>query len=147
MRRMMNSEIRKRDGLREEGELGELVKRLTNDPLNTLDLEALPSAEHGKLTDPEGIQAEVNDYFHQWCAIPDDLESAARQLTSYEDFWRTLSNPPEDNFDILLHKDSSIAQHFHKGQRKMCALKATSVVRTQLQDTHNPDVTSADFTA
>jgi hypothetical protein len=50
---MVNSEIRKCDDLREEGKLGELIKRLTNDPPNTLDLQTLPSAEHGQLTDPE----------------------------------------------------------------------------------------------
>jgi hypothetical protein len=65
---MMNNEIRKRDDLREEGKLGELIKRLTNDPSNAINLQTLPSAEHGKLADPEVIQAKVNDYFHKWYA-------------------------------------------------------------------------------
>jgi hypothetical protein len=65
MRRMMNSEICKCDDLREEGKLGELINRLTNYPPNTLDLQSYSSVEHGQLTDPEEIQAEVTNYFHK----------------------------------------------------------------------------------
>ena len=82
---MMSSKIRKRGDLREEGNLGELIKRftndppntvdlqtrlaelikqLTNDPLNTVDLQTLLE-EHGQLTDPEKSQAKVNDFFHK----------------------------------------------------------------------------------
>ena len=43
----INSEICKLNDLREEGKLGELFERLTNDPPNTLDYQTLPSAEHG----------------------------------------------------------------------------------------------------
>jgi hypothetical protein len=82
MCRIMNSEIPKCDDLREEGKLGELIKRLANDFPNTLDLQMLPvmlpSAEHGQPTDPEEIQAEINIYFHKWYAIPENLDPTAR---------------------------------------------------------------------
>jgi hypothetical protein len=82
MWRIMNSEIRRCNDLREEGKLGELIKRLTNDSPNKLDLQILsvmlPSAEHGQPTDPEEIQAEVNNCFHKWYAIPENLDPTAR---------------------------------------------------------------------
>ncbi len=40
---------------RGEGRLSELIKRLTDDPPNTLDLQRSPSVEYGQLTDSEDI--------------------------------------------------------------------------------------------
>ena len=49
--------------------------------------------------------------------------------------------------ELPLRKDSNIPDYFNKKPRKMCAIKETSVVLIQLQDTLSVDVAYEDFTS
>jgi hypothetical protein len=82
MRDEQNANLHKREELRKIGQLGKLIKRLTCNPPNKLDLPTLPY--------PSGRQI-ADDYFQGWSAIPTDLDSAATRLAT-DPVWHSAIN-------------------------------------------------------
>jgi hypothetical protein len=76
----MSAKILRRDDLRQKRKLGEVIEALSNISPSYLNLNTLPSPVHGQIRDPVLIQQELNEYFNQWYALPENLDPAADRL-------------------------------------------------------------------
>ena len=77
MRELTNPEIRRRDKMRKQKKLGDLIQELSGRAQGHLSLQSLPCATHGQLTDPVQIQQVLNEFFRDWHTFPAGLDPAA----------------------------------------------------------------------
>jgi hypothetical protein len=80
MQRAIDAEMLRRDDLRQKQKLGELIDALSNKPPSHFNLSTLPPPIYDQVTDPRLIQQELNEYFNQWYALAENLDSAADRL-------------------------------------------------------------------
>ena len=146
MRTNQNDELRHREELRKKKQLGTLIELLTYDPKRDLDLQTLPCPTRGQVVDHYENQRTLNKYFHDWHAIPPDLDPAAHHLAHKPLWWTTLLQyDAEDDANKPLHPDSSIPTALQDGLRKVCAKKVSIEVQNTVEDAIYADITYEQF--
>ena len=145
MRELTNPEISKRDAMRKQKKLGDLIHELSGRSRGQLDLQSLPCAHHGQITDPVRVQDLLNEYFKDWHAIPQDLDPAAEKLARHPRYWEHLLQYKETGRSQLLQKKSNIPRPLQDSLRRACAIKVTPTVQAELQAAIDAPITFEDF--
>jgi len=138
---------RKRQQLWQENRLGTLIRLMTGAPASTLDLQTLPCPTRGQIVDHFEIQVALNEFFHDWHAIPQNLDPAARRLATNNIWWLSLLHQTEQDLVKPLHEDSKIPLALQQGIRKVCQKKVTPRVEKLLQEAIDRPITFDQFEA
>ena len=143
MQQDRNANIRKRDELHAEGDLGKLIRLISGKPTEGLDLQTLPSEEEGLIIDHHRIQHKVISYFKDWHCIPKTLDPAADHLAKHPLWWQSLLK--KGDTDKILNKKSNIPEDLQKGLRKNCEKKVSPAVEAKVKAAEDTPITFADF--
>jgi hypothetical protein len=135
MRANESPATRKLDELYEEEELGRVIKHLSGRADDQLELQSLPCPTNGQITDHYALQAIVNEYFHEWHAIPKTLDPAADLLARHPEWWQSLLHYEDTGEPQHLHPDSNIPLPLQDGLRKVCAVKVNEEVQADIHAT------------
>jgi hypothetical protein len=95
MRAEMSAEIRRRDQLRWDKRIGEMVEAMSGNPREQLDLRTLPCPIRGQIVDHHDIHLLLTAFFADWYAVPPDLDAAAQCLSTHPHLWSTLLDKDE----------------------------------------------------
>lgn len=119
-----DSGISKRQELWRENRLGTLIKLMTGAPETTLDLQTLPCPTRGQIVNHFEIQVALNQFFHDWHAIPQNLDPAAKRLATNNIWWLSLLHQNQQTLEQPLHEESKIPLALQQGIRKVCQKKS-----------------------
>ena len=146
LRAEMSQAIARRDKLRTDKRIGDLIEEMSGHPRTQMDLHTLPCAIRGQIVDHFEIHQILTDYFTEWYASPPNLDPAARHIAQHPDFWDTLLERDHKHATPhLLHPNSAIPPELQDGLRSACASKVTDDFRKKLDDIIRAPVTRTDF--
>jgi len=146
LRAEMSQAIARRDKLRADKRIGDLIEEMSGHPRSQMDLHTLPCAIRGQIVDHFEIHQTLTDYFTEWYSSPSNLDPAARHISQHPDFWDTLlERDPKQARPHRLHPDSAIPPELQDGLRSACASKVTDDFRQRLDDVIRAPVTRTEF--
>jgi hypothetical protein len=145
MRDRTNPAIRRIDKMRRNKDLAGIIQSLCGTQQSALDLQTLPSADCGQITDPPQVHEALKTKFHDWHAIPTTLDPAADHVARNPRYWEHLLYYTDTGKPQRLLKTSKIPLPLQDSLKRVCAMKVTPAFTADLQAHLHERVTFEEF--